>query len=108
MKILLLALGLLLPSPGWIDAAEPTCSEAGDSSFVDAVEKIWPMDDGRVGIAFRKHAAIYFVDKDDPCWKTWQPLLLDSLERSLELRISFRVKNQQITAVVPAESQPEP
>lgn len=59
-------------------------------------------------MGFREHAALYFIRKDDPCRAVWEPRLIESFDTGLPLRISFRIKNQEITAVIPAEAPPQP
>jgi hypothetical protein len=52
-----------------------------------------------VAILFKRHAAIYFLHRDDPHFAEWLAILEESRQKSLPVRFNYVVAGQRLTAV---------
>ena len=78
------------------------------SCFVATVEKFWPSKDGRLGVAFRERAGIYYLREDSECFEEYREVFAKSLEARTPVKVLFRIRNQDVMAVAAVESKPSP
>lgn len=90
------------PTSAATQEPEVDCAAPGDSALVAPVERFWVPEQGRVGVSFHGHAAIYRLPADHPCLSGWMALLQQSLEHGHHVRIATDAGTQQIVSVTAA------
>jgi hypothetical protein len=81
------------------------CSNLSESCFVDVVEQLFELEEGRLGVGFRRHAAIYFLSEDHTCFVEWRELVKESEEAEKPVRVLFRVVDQEVIGLDPGATE---
>ncbi len=94
-------IALLLTGAPCAAPAPVDCSDATESCFVDVVEAFYEVEEARLGMGFRGHAAIYYLPKEHACFEEWRKLAETSLETETPVRVLFRVAGQEVVGLDP-------
>jgi hypothetical protein len=56
-----------------------------------------------IGVLFRRHAAVYFLHRDEPHFDEWLAILRESQSHGSKIRFTYRSMGQRLTSVAHAK-----